>query len=273
MPKVTISVAHKTTRSCKPVASSISPISAIIPLWIALVLKQEPLPSSTIPPHKHTHLPAPPSFLLSSQYSLPPPPLSPLWFLCAEEMEGLLKLSVLLFLLLLSHKLSLSSSRRFDVDMSVMYIFFCGCRTLWMFYRWHESYFLNVSSLSFSSRLSLSRPNLCLKLSYPNSHVPLLLQTEPPSLSLSIHPGCPRILSCINLSSFSQTSHIGLLPSLPWFFLPSLFSSSLLSSWIFQMQWPNPHFCWTDINHLVADISQRGNAGSPAWVWLVNKQP
>lgn len=112
------------------------------------------------------------------------------------------------------------------MDLSVTYLFFfCGCRTLWMFYRRLESYFLNVSSLSFSSRLSLSRTNLCLKLSYSNSHVPLLLQTEPPSLPPSIHPGCPRILFCINLSSFSQTSHIGP-PSLP---------SSIPSSVPFQL--------------------------------------
>lgn len=84
-------------------------------------------------------------------------------------------------------------------------------------------------------------------------------------LESSLASICPHFLS--------QTSHIGLFPSLPSFLLPSLFSSSLLSSWIFQMRWPNPRFCRTDINHLDIDASQRDSAASPAWVWQVNKQP
>lgn len=171
-------------------------------------------------------------------------------------MEGLFKLSVLLFVLLPSHELSLSLSCRFNVDLLVTYIFFCVCQTLWMFNR--LLYFLNVSSSSFCWRLSLSRTNVCLKLNYSNSHVPLLLQTEPPSLFLSIHPGCPIILSCINLSSFSQTSHIGLLPSLPT--IPSSIPFQLLS------------FVLINISDVMAKYSFLENWYKPLSGWRKSKR-
>lgn len=126
--KLAIPVEHQV----KTRPALISLISPVQPGWLALVVTQGPLPSSPIPPLGHTL--TLPSFLLSPLILLTSPSLSPLWCLCAEEMEGLLTLSVLLSLRLLSRELSLSSSRRFNVDLSL--IFFCACRALWMFYRW-----------------------------------------------------------------------------------------------------------------------------------------
>lgn len=126
-------------------------------------------------------------------------------------------------------------------------------------------------SLPSSSRLT------ALELNYSSSHVPLLPQTAPPSLSAppQTPPHWPRIRSSINLSSFFfyQTSHVGLLPSPPT--IPSSIPPQLLSFVLINISdatAKSSPFCRTDINHLDVEASQRGIAG-PVRLWRVNKRP
>lgn len=105
----------------EPAISFIFPVSATVLLEIATVITycrgtfhhQPFLFTST-----HT----PPT--LPHDFNYPPftpypPPSSPLWFQCAEEIEELLQIPVFLFLLLLSYKLLLSSLHRIHVDLLV----------------------------------------------------------------------------------------------------------------------------------------------------------
>lgn len=141
---------------------------------MAHVVSQGPFPSSTILPHKHTHTLL--SFLLSPKHSLlpsPPPSSSPLWSLCAEEMEGLFETICPPLPLPPVTRAVIVIVAQVQCGTVVTYIYFSVL--VECYWCWLQSYFLDVSSLWFSSRLSLCRTNLYLYLNDSNSHVPLLL--------------------------------------------------------------------------------------------------